>query len=172
MIVATVVCNAARGIPAEAPFTRNDAETYKGEIVKSSFLRIFLVLAGFACLTVPAKAQAVDQLLVKIPFPFVAAGQTLPAGEYRISRLRDDKPRVLLLANRHDHSANVLLLIEALETAHGPAKVDFATMGDEHFLSRIETPDYAYSLSVPSAEPLLAAVPRKGDNASSASGSN
>ena len=73
------------------------------------FVRIALVLAGFAGLTIPAKAQSVDGLVVKIPFEFVAAGQTLPAGEYKITRLRDDKPRVLLLTSLDNRNQSVLL---------------------------------------------------------------
>lgn len=135
------------------------------------FVRILLVLVGFAGLSIPAKAQAVDQLSVKIPFSFVAAGQRLPAGEYKITRIRDNKPRILLLANRDNRNVNVLLRAETIENPHGHAKVDF--VGDEHFLSRIETADYAYSLSVPQTDALLAAAPSKGGAASSsASGSN
>lgn len=172
-IVATVVRNSAQGIPAEAPFTRNDAEPYKGELVKKSFLRIFLVLAGLAGLTVSAKAQQPDQLLVKIPFSFVAAGRTFPAGEYKITRLRDEEPRILLLVNVENRADVVTLRPESQETAQGKVQLDFSSVGDHHFLSRIETADNIYNLSVPRAEALLAAAPSKGMAASSSSsGSN
>jgi hypothetical protein len=168
-----VVCNSARGNPAEAPFTRNDAEPYKGETVKKAFLRILLVVAGFACLSVPVWAQQTDQILVKVPFSFVAAGQTFPAGEYKVTRLRDEEPRVLLLSSVENRGDVVMLLPESQESARGKVQLDFATVGDEHFLSRIETADHAYTLSVPQTEPLLARTPSKGGAASSsASGSN
>ena len=67
--------------------------------MQKRFVRLLLVLAGFAGLTLPAKAQAVDQIVVKTPFQFVVAGQTFSAGEYRILRLRDEEPRALLLAS-------------------------------------------------------------------------
>jgi hypothetical protein len=67
--------------------------------VNKLFVRLLLVLASVAGLTIPAKAQSLDQIVVKIPFQFVAAGQTFPAGEYRVSRLRDEEPRVLLLTS-------------------------------------------------------------------------
>lgn len=141
--------------------------------MKKSFLRILLVLAGFACLSIPAKAQQVDQILVKIPFSFVAAGQTHPAGEYKVSRLRDEEPRVLLLANVENRSDVVMLLAETQEPANGKVHLAFATVGDQHVLSRIETADNTYDLSVPQTDTLLAAAPRKGGAASSsASGSN
>lgn len=137
------------------------------------FLRILLVLVGFAGLSIPAKAQAPDQLLVKIPFSFVAAGQTFPAGEYKITRLRDEEPRILLLVNVENRTDLVTLRPESQETAHGKVQLDFASVGDQHFLSRVETADNIYNLSVPSSDALLAAAPRKGSAASSsASGSN
>lgn len=141
--------------------------------MKKSFLRVLLVVAGFACLTVPARAQVADQILVKVPFSFVAAGQTFPAGEYKVSRLRDEEPRVLLLGSVENRGDVVMLLPESQEPAHGKVQLAFATVGDEHFLSRIETAEHAYTLSVPQTEPLLARAPSKGGAASSsASGSN
>jgi len=166
-----VVRNSARGI-SEAPFTRNDAEPYKGETVNKSFLRILVVLAGLAGFAISAKAQAADQALVKVPFPFVAAGQTFAAGEYRVTRLRDEEPRILLLINQEDHSNLVLLFPESHDASHGKAQFAFAKVNGQHFLSRIQTLDYAYNISVPNAEALLAANPKKDIAASSASGSN
>jgi len=125
-----------------------------------------LVLAGFAGLIIPAKAQAVDQIVVKIPFEFVAAGTTLPAGEYRISRLRDEKPRVLLLRSL-DNRADILMLTETENTPHGKVQLDFTTVRDQHILSRIESSGYAYIISAPRAEALLATTPKGGAAASS-----
>jgi hypothetical protein len=168
-----VVRNSARGISAEAPFTRNDAEPYKGEIVKKSFLRIFAFLAGLAAITIPAKAQEPDQLLVKVPFSFVAAGQTHFAGEYKVTRLRDEGARVLLLVNIENRADAVMLFPESQEAAHGKVQLAFATVDNQHFLSRVETANYTYNLSVPQADALLAAAPGKGmAPSSSSSGSN
>lgn len=145
--------------------------------MKTSFLRIFVFMAGFAGLAASAKAQEPDRIQVKIPFSFVAAGETHPAGEYRVTRLRDEGARVLLLINTENRADTVMLFPETQETSHGKAQLAFATIADEHFLSRIQTEDYTYSLSVPQTEALLAAVPSKGSNrgmapSSSSSGSN
>ena len=140
--------------------------------MNQSFLRIALVLVGFAGLTIPAKAQSVDGLIVNIPFEFVAAGHTHPAGEYSITRLRDDKPRVLLLSSRENRSDVVLLLPQTAETSLGTAKLGFAAVGDQHVLSRVETDNYTYTFALPRAEALLAAAPPKGAAGSVSSGSN
>jgi len=137
--------------------------------VKKLLVRLLLGLVGVAGLTIPAKAQAL--VVVKIPFQFVAAGQTFPAGEYKISRLNDWDSRILLLSSTENHVGVVVFATDAEGTPHDKAKLAFATVGDQHFLSRIETANYAYTLSVPSTEALLAATPKKGA-ASSSSGSN
>jgi hypothetical protein len=140
--------------------------------VNKLFVRLLLVLAAFAGLTLPVKAQAVDQLIVKVPFPFVASGQTFPAGEYKISRLRDEEPRILLLTSLEKRADVVTLRAESHETSSGKGQLNFTTVGDQHVLSRIQTYDNAYTLAVPRSEALLAATPRKGAAVSSASGSN
>ncbi|HKW35885.1 MAG TPA: hypothetical protein VJN92_22975 [Candidatus Acidoferrum sp.] len=140
--------------------------------MKKSFLRILLVVVGFAGLTIPAKAQAVDQMIVKVPFPFVAAGQTFPAGQYKITRLRDEEPRILLLTSLENRPNLVMLRAESQDPSQGKTQLDFAIVGNQHFLSRVETADNTYNLSVPQTNPLLAANPRKGAATSSASGSN
>ena len=137
--------------------------------MKKLLVRLLLVLAGVAGFTIPAKAQAL--VVVRVPFQFVAAGQTFPAGEYRISRLNDWDSRVLLLSSMENHVGVVLFATDAQGTPHDKAKLGFATVRDQHFLSRIETANYAYTLSVPSTEALLAATPKKGA-VSSSSGSN
>jgi hypothetical protein len=156
----------------EASFTRNDTETCKGGSMKKTFLFILLVLAGFAGLITPANAQAQDQIVVKIPFQFVAVGQTLPAGEYRISRLSDSEPTILLLSSLENHSNIAMLRAVTKEPANDKAKLDFTTVGDQRFLSRIETADNAYELAVPSAEALQAATAHPSSASSLSSGSN
>ena len=74
--------------------------------MKKLLVRLLLVLAGVAGLSIPANAQALVD--VKIPFQFVAGGQTLPAVEYKISLLNDWDSRVLLLSSRENHVGVVL----------------------------------------------------------------
>ena len=63
--------------------------------MKKLLVRLLLTLVGVAGFTIPAKAEPL--VVVKIPFQFVAAGQTFPAGEYNVSRLNDRDARILLL---------------------------------------------------------------------------
>jgi hypothetical protein len=66
-------------------------------IVKSGLIAAVL-LAGAAGV---AGAETLD---VKVPFPFVVHGQTLPAGEYR---LETDGP-IVLLRGEHGNRTNVI----------------------------------------------------------------
>ena len=170
-IVANVVGKSEEYQP-EASFTRNDGETYKGGNVKKPFLFILLALAGVAGLIIPASAQAQDQIVAKIPFQFVAAGQALPAGEYRISRLSDSEPNILLLSSLENHANVAILRAVSKEPANAKTKLDFTTVGDQRFLSRIETADNAYELAVPSAEALQAATAHPNSASPLFSGSN
>ena len=63
-----------------------------------SLLRKSVLIASAVVLLggVAARADAGDAVKVKVPFPFVVHGQTLPAGEYRIERL-DLDPSVLFI---------------------------------------------------------------------------
>jgi len=54
--------------------------------MKKYFMRIATTVVGIAAFAVGAKAQASDQLIVKIPYEFVVSGTTLPSGTYRLSR--------------------------------------------------------------------------------------
>ena len=128
--------------------------------MKKPFLFILLALAGFAGLIIPANARAQDQIIVTIPFQFVAAGQTVPAGEYRIARLDDSEPTILLLSSLENRANIAMLRAITKEPANGKAKLEFTSVGDQRFLSRIETANNAYDLAVPGSAALPAATAR------------
>lgn len=140
--------------------------------MKKLYLRLLLVLVGFAGFTLSAKAQSADQVRVNIPFQFVAAGKTFPAGEYKITRLRDAEPRILLLISQENRADIIMLRALTEDTSGGRTQLDFATVGDQHLLSRIETPDHIYDFYVPRADTLLAANSPKGVSVAASSGSN
>lgn len=139
--------------------------------MKKLYLRLLLVLAGLAVLALPGKAQAVDQLIVKVPFQFAAGGRTFPAGEYRISRVFDHQPGALLLRSQENPGDVVVLFGEVESISHAQAKLAFEVVGDQHFLSRIESLDYSHVFPLPKADVMMAAAPRMA-SPSVSSGSN
>ena len=141
--------------------------------MRKLYLRLFLALAAvLAVCSFSVKAQAVDELTVKIPFSFVAAGRTLPAGEYRVTRLNDTEPWTLLFSSRENRANSVLLRVDDEESPRGKTQVNFVTAGDQHFFSRIQTLDHTYNFEVPRTDTFLAGVPPKGTPAPATSGNN
>ena len=138
--------------------------------MKTQYLRLLLVLAGFAAFAVPAKAQVVDQPVVNIPFQFVVAGRTLPAGEYKVTRLYGWNPRVLVLSSYENRASAIVIPAEVEESLGGKARLTFETAGDQHFLSSIATEDHVYNFEVPSTDSLLAATPHQTGSGSASSG--
>jgi len=141
--------------------------------MKKLYLRILMAVVGFAGLAITAKAQAVDQIVVTIPFEFVAAGKSLPAGTYRVNRVWNDDRGVLILSSYENRASAIVLPAEVETHPSNKPQVSFETAGDEHFLSKIETGDNAFAIPVSPAAILLASAKSHVDPASgSSSGSN
>ena len=133
------------------------SKTFKGEMMKKSHLRILVALVGLAGFAVAAKAQVVlDQIVVTIPFEFVVAGKTLPAGTYRVNRLSEDKWAGLVFSSFENRASAIVHPMEVESAPGDKAHVSFETAGDEHFLSKIETADNVFTIPVSRAAMLLA----------------
>ncbi len=124
--------------------------------MKKLCLRIVVALVGFAGLGITAKAQAVDQIVVTIPFEFVVAGKTLPAGTYRVNRVSDDRLDGLIFSSVENRASAIVHPIEVKSARADKAQVSFEKAGDQHFLSKIETADNVFTIPVSRAAILLA----------------
>jgi hypothetical protein len=125
-------------------------------MMKKLCLRIAVALVSFAGLGITAKAQFVDQIVVTIPFEFVVAGKTLPAGTYRVNRVSDDRSAGLIFSSFENRASAIVLPNEVESAPAQKAHVSFETAGDEHFLSKIETADNVFTIPVSRAAILLA----------------
>jgi hypothetical protein len=121
-------------------------------------LRIAVALVSLAGLGITVKAQDVvaDQVVVTIPFQFVVAGKTLPAGTYHVNRVSDDKWAGLVFSSVENRGSAIVHPIKVESTHDGKAHVGFETAGGEHFLSKIETADNVFTIPVSRAAILLA----------------
>ncbi len=124
--------------------------------MKKLCLRIAVALVGFAGLGFTAKAQVPDQIVVTIPFEFVVAGKTLPAGTYRVNRVADDKWEGLIFSSFENRAGAIVHPIQVQSAPADNAKVSFETAGDQHFLSKIQTADNVFTIPVSHAAILLA----------------
>jgi len=141
---------------------------FKGEIMRKRYLRFLIALIGVTGLGTAAKGQAVDQIVVNIPYEFVVAGKTLPAGTYRVNRLSSIHPEVLILSNFESRAGLMVRSTEVESTRAYKPEVSFEQIDGQHFLSKIETAYHAFTIPVSRSEILEAAA--KSARGTSASG--
>ena len=70
------------------------------QITKCFVMAIFALIVGIGISVTDAKAQSESVFKVNIPFKFVVAGRTFSAGQYRIGRLDQANPNVLILKDK------------------------------------------------------------------------
>jgi hypothetical protein len=141
--------------------------------MRKQFLRVAIALVSFAGFGVAAKAQAVDQIVVNIPFEFVAAGKTLPAGTYRATRISEERWEGLFLTSSETGARVILHPIEVDSIKGDNVHASFERAGEEKFLSTIETGENVYTFAVSRADILQASArPHSGTATGNASGAN
>jgi hypothetical protein len=117
-----------------------------GEIMKK-YARILVAVAFLLGLGVTANAELQADIVVTLPFEFVAGGRTLPAGTYRVKRFSQQPFDALILTN--DNGISVFARPMEMEGASvDKPKVSFRKVGDQRFLSVIQIEDYVYNFSV------------------------
>lgn len=131
-------------------------------------IRIAGAFLGFAALAITAKAQVPDQLVVKVPYDFTVGGQTLPAGAYRVNRATNTSDRQLLLSSFENRTAVFVLPIESESPRADKLGFVFEHVGGQYFLTKIETADHVFAISVSKAAILEAAA--KSNQGSATSG--
>jgi hypothetical protein len=137
------------------------SKRHKGEMMKKHCVRILSTFFGLAALAITAKGQAVDQLVVNIPYEFVVAGKTLPAGTYRVSPVSDNNKRVLAISSFENHATVMVLSSEIVDrTSSKQPAISFQQVGEQHLLSKIETAEHVFTIPVSGSAVLQAAMKR------------
>ena len=115
--------------------------------MKQSLASVLLLITGLFGLAAGARAQT-RQVIVKIPYEFMAGGRTLPAGTYTVNRLSDDGLARLSIVN-YEQRSGVLVLVQFENRPADDTKVRFERVDDTYYLSSIVTPNGVYTLSLP-----------------------
>ncbi len=123
--------------------------------------KVSLFFALLIALCLPAVAQT--QLLVDVPFNFVADGRSLPAGEYRVSRAflwGDDGWRI------HGTKGSAAMITNGVQSrgkAHRPSMV-FVHTSDGYSLAQIWTSEHdGHELQLrPSVKTIILTEEKKG----------
>jgi hypothetical protein len=118
-------------------------------MMKMKFASVLLTLIYLLGLSAAAKAEIRGQIRVTLPFEFVVDGEKLPAGTYTLSTFSNDKFDGLVLSN-HDHRISVFVHPVEIEGASADKpQVSFRRVGDQLFLTRIQTAYDVYNIPVP-----------------------
>src|SRR5271169_6542417 len=116
---------------------QQEPKRFKGELMKTKYASILLTLICLLGLSVAAKAQIRDRVVVTLPFEVVVGGQMLPAGKYILSSFSDDPFNGLILSNVQDHISVIVRPVE-IENAHAEkVSVDFERVGEQHVLTQV-----------------------------------
>ena len=122
---------------------------------------IVIALLAVAVFAVPAPAQEAE-VVVTVPFEFIAGTQMLPAGEYTVSRTESLASSALLLSSR---DGGTFLLPAAFDDIQaGDARLGFDQIGAEHVLSYIQTPSGTYTIDNRREEKRLTKMAQSNDH--------
>lgn len=104
--------------------------------MKNALCRMTGMLAlAFLAATQTVRAQ--EPVLAKIPFAFAAGDATLPAGEYRVEKVRDGSPVLLI---RSTEGSPAIIVMTSPASANEPqekAKLIFHRYGNHYFLAQV-----------------------------------
>jgi len=116
--------------------------------MKNRYLRVLCALFASAFFGVAAHGQTADQLEVKIPFEFVAAGKTLPAGNYVVSRLLQSGVGVLVFSGYENRTS---VFVTPTQFENGPFEkvyLTFERVGDQRFLKFVQTGEHLFTVPI------------------------
>jgi hypothetical protein len=139
----------------------------------NKYTRILAAIMFLLGLGVAANAEMQSEIAVNMPFEFVAGKTKLPAGAYVVERNSTQLFDVLMITSRDTGTSVFLNPIEMEDASTYKPKVSFRNVGEQHFLSRIQTADYVYNFHVSrSVTQAVAAKPRDTVSVSVSGGSN
>src|ERR1700739_2112557 len=127
-------------------------------------VRLLAAITFLFGLRMAANAEIRGEIVVTLPFGFVAGGEMLPAGTYKVSRLSGEKFDGLVLTSYDKHTSVFVRPNEIESASPDKPKVSFQRVGDHNFLSSVQTTWDVYRFPVPRSAIMQAA--RSGNNAS------
>ena len=124
--------------------------------MKQQMANVLLIITSLFGLAAGASAETHREVTVKIPYEFVVAGHTLPAGMYTVTRLSDDRRAGLSIVSYEQRSGVVVLANEFEDRSSEDARIGLEQVGGTYFLRSIQTLDGVYTLPLPRSALLMA----------------
>ena len=137
--------------------------------MKKQYVTVLFTLICVLEFGLGARAQEEDTVVAKVPYDFVAGGQVLPAGTYRVSRIDSAGLRELVIRSS-ETGAGVFVIPTVF--AYAPAEhahLSLRPVGNKYFLTAIQTSNGVYTMAIPRSAIRLAQMEQHG---ASPSGSN
>ena len=116
--------------------------------MKKQISRVLLGLVAALTLVVAANAQAVNAVVINVPFDFVAGEKLMPAGRYAVRRVKSDAESALIIRSVDGRSTAVFLTNTGDARPRASALV-FRLRGDRHFLAEVSMPGTASVRELP-----------------------
>ena len=106
------------------------------QIVKGITMLTMILAIAFATAVVSAQAQSAKTVVSNIPFEFIVADKTLPAGEYQVNRSLGN---ALTIRTSNPDAAVSRLTNEIEPNKDRRARLVFHRYGDRYFLAEVWT---------------------------------
>lgn len=104
--------------------------------MKKAMFRIGLMMA-LAFLAAAQFVRAQEPMQAKIPFAFVAGNTTLPAGEYRVQKVSDGSPALLIRSTEGSPAIMVVTRPATVNVPQQKSKLIFRRYGNRYFLVQV-----------------------------------
>src|SRR5271168_4952483 len=102
------------------------------------YARVLCAMTLLCGMSVAAKAELRDDVVVTVPFDFVVGHKMLPAGNYKVASFSSSNSTLRLTGLDNGASAIVLPLEGRMVKVDMP-QLTFQQVGEKHFLSMIQT---------------------------------
>jgi hypothetical protein len=126
------------------------------------YARILSAMTLLCGLSVAAKAELRDDVVVTVPFDFVVGHKTLPAGNYKVTSLSQSKS-TLRITNSDNGSSAIALPFAGASVNVDMPRLTFERIGERQFLSTIQTGQNVYDIRV-SHSVMMEAAAKSHDN--------
>jgi hypothetical protein len=115
--------------------------------MNKSYCAVAIAVMCIFGLGISSQAQDTDGIVVTVPFEFVVAASTMPAGTYRIARFSDDPQSGIVLRGAANTAVVLPMTVEGASIPK--ALLTFQHSGEKYFLGKIETPGVVYTIATP-----------------------
>ena len=112
------------------------------------YARVLSAMALLCGMGVAANAELRDDVAVIVPFNFVVGHKMLPAGSYKVTSLSLNQFSPLQLTGRDNGKSVFVLPFEGQSVRVDMPQLTFQQVGDQHFLSIIQTAQNLYNIPV------------------------